>query len=35
MGFLPNRAKLYQDRENPSMRLDLFPIELPRWIGGQ
>ena len=33
LGFIPNRAKPYQGREHPSMRLDLFPPALPSWVG--
>lgn len=31
LGFVKNRAKVYQGREHPSMRLDLFPSTLRAW----
>jgi ribosomal protein S18 acetylase RimI-like enzyme len=31
LGFVRNRAKAYQGREHPSMRLDIFPPEAPAW----
>jgi ribosomal protein S18 acetylase RimI-like enzyme len=31
LGFVRNRAKQYQGREHPSMRLDIFPPEAPSW----
>lgn len=31
LGFTRNRAKQYQGREHPSMRLDIFPPEPPSW----
>lgn len=32
LGFVPNRAKPYRDREHPSMRLDLYAPILPPWV---
>lgn len=32
LGFVRNRAKPYQGREHPSMRLDIFPADLPAWV---
>ena len=32
LGFHPNRSQQYRDRENPSLRLDVFAPELPAWI---
>ena len=32
LGFVPNRAKPYQGRTHPSMRLDLFPPVPPVWL---
>jgi ribosomal protein S18 acetylase RimI-like enzyme len=31
LGFVRNRAKVYQGREHPSLRLDIFPPEPPPW----
>ena len=31
LGFVPNRAKLYKDRQHPSMRLDIFPPAPHPW----
>ncbi len=31
LGFVRNRAKVYQGREHPSLRLDIFPAEPPSW----
>jgi len=33
LGFVFNRAADYRDRRNPSMRLDLFSVEEPPWLG--
>jgi ribosomal protein S18 acetylase RimI-like enzyme len=32
LGFQPNRAKEYRERNHPSMRLDLFAAEPPDWV---
>ena len=32
LGFVRNRAKVYQGREHPSLRLDIFPAEPPSWV---
>jgi ribosomal protein S18 acetylase RimI-like enzyme len=32
LGFQRNRSPEYRDRENPSLRLDVFAPELPDWI---
>lgn len=34
LGFVRNRAKEYRDRQNPSMRLDLYASTLPPWASG-
>lgn len=31
LGFVPNRAKAYQGRHHPSMRLDIFPPVMHPW----
>jgi GNAT superfamily N-acetyltransferase len=32
LGFRHNRSPEYRDRENPSLRLDVFAPELPTWL---
>jgi GNAT superfamily N-acetyltransferase len=32
LGFVTNRAKAYQGRTHPSMRLDVFPAVPPEWL---
>jgi GNAT superfamily N-acetyltransferase len=32
LGFEPNKAPDYRDRENPSLRLDVFSRAVPDWI---
>jgi ribosomal protein S18 acetylase RimI-like enzyme len=34
LGFVRNRAKEYRDRQNPSMRFDLYAATLPPWATG-
>lgn len=34
LGFIRNRSREYRDRAHPSMRLDLFAPDLPRWVSG-
>ncbi len=35
LGFVRNRAKEYRERQNPSMRFDLYATTLPPWVTGQ
>lgn len=32
LGFVANRSKPYRERTHPSLRLDLFAREVPRWL---
>lgn len=35
LGFVRNRAKEYRERQNPSMRFDLYAAALPPWAADQ
>ena len=32
LGFVENKAKVYQEKTHPSMRFDLFAPTLPAWV---